>query len=61
MLLVLPEIKAQVDAMWEQMNKGVSNKILRNFTSKPNFTAKKTAKKASSVRPFCCFLFLGHS
>ncbi|KAK7264759.1 hypothetical protein RJT34_32369 [Clitoria ternatea] len=42
------EIKAQVDAMWEQMNKGVSNKILNRFTSKPNSTAKRTAKKTSS-------------
>ncbi|KAG4929444.1 hypothetical protein AAZX31_17G036800 [Glycine max] len=42
------EIKAQVDAMWEQMNKGVSNKTLNKFTSKPNSTSKKTAKKSSS-------------
>ncbi|TKY54287.1 Craniofacial development protein 1 [Spatholobus suberectus] len=42
------EIKAQVDVMWEQMNKGVSNKILNRFTSKPNSAPKKTAKKSSS-------------
>ncbi|KAK7363432.1 hypothetical protein VNO77_05575 [Canavalia gladiata] len=42
------EIKAQVDAMWEQMNKGVSNKTLNRFTSKSNSAAKKTAKKTSS-------------
>ncbi|KAL2338910.1 hypothetical protein Fmac_013356 [Flemingia macrophylla] len=42
------ETKAQVDAMWEQMNKGVSNKILNRFTSKPNSAPKKTAKKSSS-------------
>ncbi|CAL0330229.1 unnamed protein product [Lupinus luteus] len=42
------EVKAQVDAMWEQMNKGVSNKTLRNFTSTPSSTAKKTTKKTSS-------------
>ncbi|KAK7291733.1 hypothetical protein RIF29_07110 [Crotalaria pallida] len=42
------EVKAQVDAMWEQMNKGVSNKILRNFTSKSSSMAKKTTKKTSS-------------
>ncbi|RDY09329.1 Craniofacial development protein 1, partial [Mucuna pruriens] len=42
------EIKAQVDAMWEQMNKGVSKKILNRFTSKPNSPPKKTAKKSSS-------------
>lgn len=42
------EIKAQVDAMWEQMNKGVSNKILNRFTSKPISAPKKAAKKSSS-------------
>lgn len=42
------EIKAQVDAMWEQMNKGVSNKVLNRFTSRPNSAPKKTAKKTSS-------------
>ncbi|XP_019420154.1 PREDICTED: craniofacial development protein 1 [Lupinus angustifolius] len=42
------EVKAQVDAMWEQMNKGVSNKTLRNFTSTPSSIAKKTTKKTSS-------------
>ncbi|KAG5023718.1 hypothetical protein AAZX31_07G215200 [Glycine max] len=42
------EIKSQVDAMWEQMNKGVSNKTLNRFTSKPNSAPKKTAKKTSS-------------
>ncbi|CAL0325444.1 unnamed protein product [Lupinus luteus] len=34
--------------MWEQMNKGVSNKTLRNFTSKPTSKANKTTKKTSS-------------
>ncbi|KAK7388044.1 hypothetical protein VNO78_22846 [Psophocarpus tetragonolobus] len=42
------EIKAQVDAMWEQMNKGVSNKILNRFTSKPNSAPKKAAKMKPS-------------
>ncbi|KAI4344736.1 hypothetical protein L6164_011927 [Bauhinia variegata] len=42
------EIKAQADAMWEQMNKGVSNKTLRSFTSKPNSTPKKATKKKTS-------------
>lgn len=55
-LVFLLEIKAQVDAMWEQMNKGVSNKILSSFTSKPKSPPKKTTKKTSSVRPCCCFL-----
>ncbi|KAG5038796.1 hypothetical protein JHK82_019619 [Glycine max] len=47
-LLFVVEIKSQVDAMWEQMNKGVSNKTLNRFTSKPNSAPKKTAKKTSS-------------
>ncbi|XP_027332370.1 craniofacial development protein 1 isoform X2 [Abrus precatorius] len=34
--------------MWGQMNKGVSNKVLNRFTSKPSSTAKKAAKKTSS-------------
>ncbi|XP_028801829.1 craniofacial development protein 1-like [Neltuma alba] len=42
------EIKAQVDAMWQNMNKGVSSKILRSIVSKHNSTAKKTAKKTST-------------
>ncbi|KAE9601526.1 hypothetical protein Lal_00040664 [Lupinus albus] len=42
------EVKTQVDAMWEQMNKGVSSKTLRNFTCTPSSTAKKTTKKTSS-------------
>lgn len=50
LLLVLVEVKAQVDAMWEQMNKGVSSKTLNSFTNKSTSSAKKTVKKASSVR-----------
>ncbi|KAI9125098.1 hypothetical protein K1719_003714 [Acacia pycnantha] len=42
------EIKAQVDAMWHNMNKGVSSKTLRSIVSKHNSTAKKNAKKKST-------------
>lgn len=42
------EVKAQVDAIWEQMNKGVSNKVISSFKSKPKSTAKTTTKKRSS-------------
>lgn len=56
MLFVLPEIKAQVDAMWEQMNKGVSSKILRSMANKHNSPPKKTEKKTSSVSSFWHFL-----
>jgi predicted aspartyl protease len=41
------EVKAQVDAIWEQMNKGVSNNVISSFKSKPNSTAKTTTKKRS--------------
>ncbi|XP_024638698.1 craniofacial development protein 1 isoform X2 [Medicago truncatula] len=34
-------VKAEVDAIWEQMNKGVSNKVISSFKSKPKSTAKK--------------------
>ncbi|XP_054825442.1 uncharacterized protein LOC129322980 [Prosopis cineraria] len=42
------EMKAQVDAMWQDMNKGVSSKILRSIVSKHNSTARKTTKKTST-------------
>ncbi|CAK8563842.1 unnamed protein product [Lathyrus sativus] len=43
------EVKAQVDAMWEQMNKGVSNKVISSFTrSTPKSTSKSNPKKRSS-------------
>ncbi|XP_045813367.1 craniofacial development protein 1 isoform X2 [Trifolium pratense] len=42
------EVKAQVDAMWEQMNKGVSSKVINGFKSKPKSPAKSTPKKRSS-------------
>ncbi|KAK7269952.1 hypothetical protein RIF29_22774 [Crotalaria pallida] len=53
------EVKAQVDAMWEQMNKGVSNKIFRNFTSKSSSMATKTTKKTSSIKCYMQQLLLG--
>lgn len=53
--LVLLEVKAQVDAMWEQMNKGVSNKVISSFTSKPKSTSKSNPKKRSSVILCCCY------
>ena len=52
----LPEIKAQVDAMWHNMNKGVSSKTLRSIVSKHNSTAKKTAKNKSTVSSSFCHI-----
>jgi len=43
------EVKAQVDAIWEQMNKGVSNNVISSFKSKPKFTAKTTTKRSSNL------------
>lgn len=50
--------KARVDAVWEQMNKGISNKALNDLLkkpSKPSSTVKKTQQKSSSVRSFPSF------
>ncbi|KAL5541462.1 hypothetical protein UlMin_009172 [Ulmus minor] len=41
-------VKARVDVMWEQMNKGISNKELKDLLKKPSSTANKTSKKPSS-------------
>lgn len=43
--------KARVDAVWEQMNKGISNKALNDLLKKPSMpssTVKKTLLKSSS-------------
>lgn len=45
------EIKARVDAVWEQMNKGISKKTLNDLLkkpSKPSSTVKKPPQKSSS-------------
>lgn len=45
--------KARVDAMWEQMNKGLSNKALNDLLKRPNTTTvKRTSQKSSTVRTF---------
>lgn len=56
MLFVLPEIKTQVDAMWHNMNKGVSSNTLRSIVSKHNSATKKTVKKKSPVSSSFCHL-----
>ncbi|VVA41823.1 PREDICTED: craniofacial development [Prunus dulcis] len=40
------DVKSRVDAMWEQMNKGVSNKKFKDLLKKSS-TVNKTPKKAS--------------
>ncbi|XP_039683634.1 uncharacterized protein [Medicago truncatula] len=37
------EVKAQVDAIWEQMNKGVSNNVINSFKSKPIESRSKSS------------------
>jgi hypothetical protein len=55
LLIFLLEVKAQADAMWEQMNKGVSSKVINGFKSKSKSPAKSTPKKRSSVILCLCF------
>ncbi|XP_050373369.1 uncharacterized protein LOC126791020 [Argentina anserina] len=42
------DVKARVDAVWEQMNKGISNKNFKDLLKKSQSNVNKTPKKASS-------------
>ncbi|XVF28159.1 hypothetical protein REPUB_Repub15cG0004800 [Reevesia pubescens] len=42
------EAKARVDAMWEQMNKGISKNALRQFSCNKTSVTNKTSPKASN-------------
>lgn len=42
------DVKARVDAMWEQMNKGISSKNFKDLLKKSHSPVNKTPKKASS-------------
>ncbi|KAL5784986.1 hypothetical protein ACOSQ2_007378 [Xanthoceras sorbifolium] len=42
------EMKTPVDAMWEQMNKGISNKAQKSFLNKSSPTVNKTSSKMSN-------------
>uniref|UniRef100_A0A6J1CAE6 Craniofacial development protein 1 isoform X2 n=1 Tax=Momordica charantia TaxID=3673 RepID=A0A6J1CAE6_MOMCH len=42
------EIKARVDAMWEQMNKGISNKMLKCLSTKRCPAVNRNSKKPSN-------------
>ncbi|KAK4359111.1 hypothetical protein RND71_021340 [Anisodus tanguticus] len=42
------ERKARVDAVWEQMNKGVSTRTLYSIINKPTSASNKTSSKKSS-------------
>ncbi|XP_057959052.1 uncharacterized protein LOC131151703 isoform X2 [Malania oleifera] len=41
------ERKARIDAMWEQMNKGISTKAPKSFSSKPTSIVNRTSQKTS--------------
>lgn len=47
MCSVVPEKEDKVDAVWQQMNKGVSSEKLNSILNKHK-TVKKTSKKSSS-------------
>ncbi|XP_008458319.2 uncharacterized protein LOC103497769 isoform X1 [Cucumis melo] len=42
------QIKARVDSMWEQMNKGVSSKTLKGLSTKRSPAVNKNSKKPSN-------------
>lgn len=48
-------MRTQVDAMWEQMNKGVSSKTLMSFLNKPSPNVNKITSKMSN----CWITYLG--
>lgn len=48
-------MRTQVDAMWEQMNKGVSSKTLMSFLNKPGPNVNKISSKMSN----CWITYLG--
>ncbi|XP_075082429.1 uncharacterized protein LOC107805446 isoform X2 [Nicotiana tabacum] len=45
------ERKARVDAVWQQMNKGVSTRTLYSIINKPSSASNKTSSKKSSKPP----------
>ncbi|CAN6548407.1 unnamed protein product [Malus baccata var. baccata] len=51
-----PDVKARADAVWEQMNKGVSNKQFKDLLNKSSSSVNKTPKKSSNVRISSFFL-----
>ncbi|KAH0758900.1 hypothetical protein KY290_022393 [Solanum tuberosum] len=47
-MLLFLERKARVDAVWEQMNKGVSTRTLYSIINKPTLASNKASSKSSS-------------
>lgn len=50
-MLLFSERKARVDAVWQQMNKGVSARTLYSIINKPSSASNKTSSKKSSKPP----------
>lgn len=52
-VLIFKEMESRVEAIWEKMNKGVSNKTAKSFSNKRNVsTVNASSKKANNVRMF---------
>ena len=53
LFLFFKEMESRVEALWEKMNKGVSNKTAKSFSNKRTFSnVNASSKKASNVRMF---------
>ncbi|GKV06819.1 hypothetical protein SLEP1_g18655 [Rubroshorea leprosula] len=52
------EMKVRVEAMWEQMNKGISNETLRRFSSNSSSTMNKNAPKTKMTNNWMKYLQL---
>ena len=59
LFLIFKEMESRVEAIWEKMNKGVSNKTAKSFSNKRNVsTVNASSKKANNVRMFSLSLAL---
>lgn len=56
--ILLIDVKARVDAVWEQMNKGASNSVLQSLCRKRASNPKENKQKSSSVSTSFFFFFL---
>lgn len=58
--ILLIDVKARVDAVWEQMNKGASNSVLQSLCRKRASNPKENKQKSSSVSTSFFFFFPCH-
>lgn len=59
--ILLIDVKARVDAVWEQMNKGASNSVLQSLCRKRASNPKENKQKSSSVSTSFFFFSLSCS